>query len=108
VVAVQSGEDQGRLPAEDPKQRQLTRLQDRHLDSGGAGRGGSFQADPARTDYRNPRRSLEGLLDLVAVRNPAQVEHAAGSSAGHSQPARRGASSQQHPGVADPAAVSQP
>jgi hypothetical protein len=46
VVAVQVGEDLGHLPAEHSQQRQFARLEDRHLDAGGPGRGGGFQADP--------------------------------------------------------------
>ena len=54
VLAVQAGEDLGYLPAEHPQQRQFGRLEDRHLDAGGPGRGGGLQADPARSDHRDP------------------------------------------------------
>ena len=49
-------EDLRHLPAEHPQQRQLGRLQDRHLDPGRPGRRGGLQADPARADHHNPRR----------------------------------------------------
>ena len=107
VLAVQAGEDPGGLGAEHAQQRELGRLQDGDLDAGRAGRGGGLQADPARADDRDPGRGLEGGLDLVAVRHPAEVEHAVGAGARHREAARRGAGGQQQPGVADAAAVGQ-
>ena len=82
VLAVQVGEDLGDLAAEDPKQRQFRRLQHGDLDAGGAGRGRGFQADPAAADHRHPWRAFEGRLDLVAVGDSSQVEHAVQASAG--------------------------
>ena len=107
VLAVQAGEDPGDLGAEHPQQRQLGRLQHGDLDASRAGRGGAFQADPARADDRDPGGGLEGGLDLVAIAHPAQVEHAVGVAARHREVPRRGPGGQQQPGVADPAAVGQ-
>ena len=94
VLAVQAGEDPGGLGAEHPEQREFGRLQDGDLDAGRARRGGGFQADPARSDDRDPRGALEGRLDPVAVGHPAQVEHAVGVRARNREAARRGAGGQ--------------
>jgi hypothetical protein len=107
VLAVQACEDLGHLPAEHPQQRQLGRLQHRHLRAGSPGRGGGLQPDPARADHRDPGRGLEGRPDLVAVGHPAQVQHAPGVGTRHGQAPRRGAGGQQQLGVADPAAIGQ-
>ncbi len=108
VVAVQVGEDLGDLAAEHAQQRELGRLQQCHLDAGRPRGSGALQADPASSDHRDPGRSLEGGLDLVAVGDPAQVQHTAQVSARHRQAAWRGAGGQRQLRVADPAAVGQP
>ena len=95
VLAVQAGEDLGDLGAEHPQQRQFRRLQYRDLDAGGAGRGGGLQADPAPADHRDPGRGLQSRLDLVAVADASQVQHAVQVGARHREPARRGAGGQQ-------------
>src|SRR5215831_9243470 len=105
VIAVQAGEDLRRLPAEHPQQRQLAPFQDRHLHADGPRGGSGLQADPARPDHHNPRYGGKGGLDLVAVRDPAQVEHAAGFGAGNGQAAWCGAGGQQQLRVANTAAV---
>ena len=73
VLAVQGGEDPAHLRAEYVQQRQLGRLQDRHLDPGRPSRRGDLQADPARADHRIRVAACEGRPDPVAVGHPAQV-----------------------------------
>ncbi len=105
MVAVQAGEDLGDLAPQHPQQRQLGRLQHRHLGAGRAGGGRRLQADPARADHHDPGPGAEYLLQPLAVLDPAQVEHPGEVGARHGQPARRGAGGEQQLGVGHPAVV---
>ena len=88
VLLVQGGEDLGDLAAEHPQQWQFRHFQHGHGQAGGPGRGRGLQADPARTDHRDPGGRLEGRLDPVAVADGSQVEHAVEAGARHGGPAR--------------------
>jgi hypothetical protein len=77
VIPVQFREHLGYLAAEHAQQRQFGHLDHGDFGTGGAGRGGALQPDPARADHGHALRGLKGGLDRVAVADPAQVVHAA-------------------------------
>ena len=90
VVGVDVAVDGAHLGAEHALQRDRGRLDDGHLETALAGRGGDLGADPARADDDDRAAAVQPLAQGVGVLDAAQVEHAVELGARNREPARLG------------------